>query len=115
MHKPLLAALGGALALSACATSDRGREREPEFVGRTLRVEAANGQVTDLNLRRDGTVVAKFGRQETRGTWDLERRRLCFTWAGSFRECWPYTRPFQRGRTVDITSSRGNQVRVTLR
>lgn len=113
MHKPLLAVLGGALALSACATSGRDRD-EPEFVGRTLRVEAANGQVTDLNLRRDGTVVAKFGRQETRGTWDLERRRLCFTWAGNFRECWPYDRPFKRGRTVDITSSRGNEVEVTL-
>lgn len=112
MHKPLLAALGGAIALTACATSDG--NREPEFVGRTLRIESTGGQVTNLDLHRDGTVVARFGKQETRGTWDLERRQLCFTWAGSFRECWPYRRPFERGRTVDITSSRGNEVRVTL-
>lgn len=112
MHKPLLAALGGTLILTACATTQR--DRTPEFVGRTLKVEAANGQVTNLDLRRDGTVIARFGRQETRGTWERERRQLCFTWAGSFRECWPYRRPFEPGRTVNITSSRGNEVRVTL-
>ena len=114
MHKPVLAALGGALLLSACATG-RDRDEGPEFVGRTLRVEAATGQVTDLSFRRDGTVLAQFGRQETRGRWDLERRQLCFTWAGSFRECWPYTKRFRRGETVALTSSRGNRVRVTMR
>ena len=113
MHKPVLAALGGALILSACATArDPGG---PEFVGRTLRVEAASGQVTDLSFRGDGTVTARFGNQETRGRWELERRQLCFTWAGSFRECWPYTERFERGETVTLTSSRGNRVRVTMR
>ncbi|MBV8687775.1 MAG: hypothetical protein JOZ90_03890 [Alphaproteobacteria bacterium] len=105
-------ALVGA-ALAGCATG-RDDGWQPEFVGRTIRVEAANGQVTNLSFRRDGGVVARFGERETRGDWALERGRLCFTWGGSFRECWPHGRPFRPGRTESIRSDRGNQIRVTL-
>ena len=102
-----------AAALAACATGGRGHE-EPEFVGRSLQVEASTGQVTTLRFSRDGTVVARFGEQETQGRWSLERGELCFTWRQTFRECWPYTQRFREGRTVAIRSDRGNVVRVTM-
>jgi hypothetical protein len=109
-----VASLCLAATLAGCATSRRGPE-EPEFVGRTMRVETAAGQVSTLSFERDGTVVARFGEQETRGRWSLEPRELCFTWRQTFRECWPYTQRFREGRPVSITSDRGNVVRVVLR
>jgi hypothetical protein len=103
-----------AAALAGCATSRRGPE-EPEFVGRSMRVETAAGQVTTLRFARDGTVVARFNERESEGRWSLENRQLCFTWARNFRECWPYTVRFREGRTVSIRSDRGNVVQVTMR
>ena len=109
------------LLLGACSVipgGDRDRDYgppQPEFVGRQMTMVAANGQITTLRFARDGDVTARFGERETKGRWDLERRRLCFTWGGSYRECWPYTSAFERGRTRTVTSDRGNVVRVTLR
>ena len=113
MSRHVAATLCLAAALAGCATGRGGRD-EPEFVGRTLRVEAANGQVTNLRFRRDGDVIARFNDRETVGRWSLERRQLCFTWAGNFRECWPYAERFREDRTVTIRSDRGNIVRVTM-
>ena len=113
MYARFAASLCLVVALGGCATSRRGSE-EPEFVGRTLRVETAAGQVSTLRFERDGTVVARFGEQETQGRWSLEPRELCFTWRQTFRECWPYTQPFRAGRTVAIRSDRGNNVQVTM-
>jgi hypothetical protein len=108
-----ISAIALSLVLAACGG---GREAPaPEFVGRSLRVETAGGQVSNLLFRRDGTVTARFEKGETEGRWELERRRLCFTWRGNFRECWPYDEPFRRGRTTSITSDRGNVVKVTMR
>ena len=113
MPRLLPAAVPLTLLLAGCGG---GREAPaPEFVGRTLRVETKAGQVSNLDFRRDGSVTARFGGGETQGRWKLERRSLCFTWRGDFRECWPYTAPFRRGRTVTLTSDRGNLVKVTLR
>ena len=100
--------------VAGCASGRDDRRAGPEFAGRNMRVETAAGQVSKLSFRRDGRVEARFDGRETKGTWALERRRLCFTWAGSFRECWPYRRPFVVGRTTTITSDRGNVVKVTL-
>ena len=113
MASRVLVSLSIAAALAGCATGRRGPE-EPEFVGRTLRVEAAGGQVTMLRFRRDGTVIASFNERETEGRWSLESRQLCFTWARNFRECWPYTQRFREDRTVSIRSDRGNQIQVTM-
>jgi hypothetical protein len=113
MNCKLLLTVPLALAAAGCV-ADRGREWTPEFVGRTVRVEAANGQVTNLSFDRDGDVVARFGERETRGRWALERDGLCFTWAGNFRECWPHDRAFRTGRTETVRSDRGNTVQVTL-
>jgi hypothetical protein len=119
----LLLPLASALLLAGCGTlgigggdrDDRRGPPAPEFAGRSIEVVAASGQTTRLAFRRDGRVVAHFNGRETEGRWALERRRLCFTWAGNFRECWPYRTRFERGRTRTITSDRGNVVRVTLR
>ncbi|HEY0150323.1 MAG TPA: hypothetical protein VGB70_15145 [Allosphingosinicella sp.] len=117
----LAAPAAAALLLGACSVipgGDRRAERgppAPEFVGRQMSVVAANGQITTLRFRRDGEVTARFGERESQGRWALERRRLCFTWGGTYRECWPYAQPFQQGRTRTIKSDRGNVVRVTLR
>jgi hypothetical protein len=115
------APLAAAMMLGACSVipgGDRNRDYgppPPEFVGRQMTVVAANGGLTTLRFARDGGVTARFGERETQGRWALERRRLCFTWGASYRECWPYAQPFQLGRTRAITSDRGNVVRVTLR
>lgn len=113
MASRAFASLCLAAAVAGCATNRVGSE-EPEFVGRSMRVETAAGQTSTLRFERDGTVVARFGEQETRGRWSLEARELCFTWRQTFRECWPYTQPFRAGRTVPIRSDRGNEVRVTM-
>jgi hypothetical protein len=113
MSRAAVASVCLAAALAGCVAG-RGRS-EPEFVGRELSVEARNGQVSTLRFRGDGNVMARFGERETEGRWALEDRRLCFTWAGNFRECWPREAPFRRGRTVTITSDRGNVVQVTMR
>ena len=115
------APLAAAFLLGACSVipgGDRGSDRgppAPEFVGRQMSVVASNGQTTTLRFAGDGRVTARFNERETAGRWALERGRLCFTWGASYRECWPYTQRFERGRTRTITSDRGNVVRVTLR
>jgi hypothetical protein len=120
MTRHIAVSLCLAASLAGCAMGG-GRERpergseQPEFVGRSLQVVAANDQTTVLRFRRDGTVTARFNERETQGAWSLRRRELCFTWGQTFRECWPYTQPFREGRPVQITSDRGNRVRVTLR
>lgn len=114
MSARLAASLCLAAALAGCATGRRGPE-QPEFVGRTLHVQASSGQVTMLRFSPDGAVTARFGERETEGRWSLEDRQICFTWARNFRECWPYTQRFREGRTVSIRSDRGNVVQVTMR
>ncbi|HEY0043290.1 MAG TPA: hypothetical protein VGB62_01965 [Allosphingosinicella sp.] len=110
---------GLAMMASACSTVVPDRrtpmERMPEFVGRVLTVETAKGQVSTMRFWRDGTVRASFSGKETAGRWDMDGRDLCFTWAGSYRECWPHAQPFRPGRTHSVTSNRGNVVKVTMR
>ena len=105
---PLLAVA----ALAGCVTP-RG-EPLPEFVGRPLSVQAASGQVSTLLLHPDGTVEARFNGKTTAGRWEVRGGNLCYTWGGTYRECWPHTAPFRRGRTETIRSDRGNVVKVTL-
>ena len=115
-HLAISLCLAGTLA--GCAMGggrpERGSE-EPEFVGRTLEVAAANGQTTMLRFRRDGVVTALVNERETEGQWSLRPRELCFTWRQTFRECWPYAERFREDRPVTVTSDRGNVIRVTLR
>ena len=111
--RSLVAVLCGVMLLSGCTTT----RREPagsELVGRTLRMEAASGEVTTLSFQADGSVRAAFQRGSVTGRWQAEGRSLCFFWTGAPRECWPYRNRFERGRTRTVTSDRGNVVRVTM-
>jgi hypothetical protein len=85
-----------------------------ELIGQSLRLETSGGQVSTLRFAENGVVRAQFGGREISGTWVSTGTQLCFAWAGSSRECWPYARPLVRGETVSLTSDRGNVVRVTL-
>jgi hypothetical protein len=102
----------GALLLSGCATLVPG-PRTLNPAGQTLQVIAANGAESRMQFRPDGRVVAAFGERSVTGNWEMEGENLCFRWGQAARECWPYERAFERGRTVTITSDRGNVVRVT--
>jgi hypothetical protein len=101
-------------ALAACVGPGRG-DRGPEFVGRPLRVEAANGALSTLFLRPDGSVEARFNGNATEGRWEFREGMLCYFWKnGSYRECWPHEAPFEPGRTETVRSDRGNVVKVTM-
>ena len=107
-------ALAGLALLAACATTPRGPPPGSELAGRTLRMETARGQVTDLRFRPAGMVRARFDGRSLDGRWEAGRRQLCFFWPRAPRECWPYRAPFERGRTRTLTSDRGNVLRVTM-
>jgi hypothetical protein len=85
-----------------------------ELIGRSIRLETAAGQASTLRFGDNGVVRAQFGSREITGSWVATGTQLCFAWAGSSRECWPYTQPLVPGETVTLTSDRGNVVRVTL-
>jgi hypothetical protein len=86
----------------------------PELYGQALRVDAGGGRVSTMRFAPDGSVQAQFGGQSVNGAWAIANSRLCFSWAGTSRECWPYAVPFVRGQTATLTSDKGNVVRVTL-
>ena len=120
--KARAATLMAAVLLSACSTivppspstalpmSAAGSE----LVGQTRRLETAAGQASTLHFAENGVVHAQFGSQSVQGNWVANNGQICFSWAGTSRECWPYTAHFARGQAVSLTSDRGNQVRVTL-
>ena len=119
MRHTYLAAAAGALALAGCSTlgiSDPRYQAPPgaELVGQRLLVESARGQASTMTFAGDGIVRAAFGTQQATGRWQVLDDQLCFYWGQAPRECWPYAAPFVRGRTVALTSDRGNAVRVTL-
>lgn len=104
-----------ALLLAGCATLGIGDRETPSYspAGQALRVVAANGAASFMQFRNDGTVTARFNNRQINGRWGVQGSNLCFEWPGAPRECWPYAAPFVRGRTVSVTSSRGNRVQVT--
>ena len=116
MGRSLFAALCLGAALTACAAnpSYRPENAAARLVGRSLIVTAASGQVSTLRLADGGAVTASFNGREVAGRWGLEGEQLCFTWSGSFTECWPYAVPLRPGETRRITSSRGNRVQIEL-
>lgn len=116
MQRIIAASLSLTVALAGCAGGGDDRPRTASAVaGRTMQVTAANGQVSTLRFDGDGAVRASFGGRDVQGRWAMEGQKLCFTWAGNFRECWPYADPLRRGETRTITSDRGNRVKVTVR
>lgn len=112
MVRRIVIPLAATAALAGCVTPSG--PRGPEFVDRVLHLEAANGQASTLFLHPDGAVEARYGGKTTAGRWDFRRGMLCYTWNGTYRECWPHTAPFVPGRTETIHSDRGNVIRVTM-
>lgn len=106
--------LAASLALVGCVSVTPRQQPGQELVNRWLRVQPANGPVSSLHFRRNGTVVAGFGRQNVTGRWQVLGQHLCFFWRGAPRECWPYRSQFQRGVARSIISDRGNRLRATL-
>jgi hypothetical protein len=101
--------------LAGCASGGGDRPRSAASIaGQVLQVTAANGQVSTMRFDDDGAVRASFGGRDVSGRWAMEKQRLCFTWGGNFRECWPYATPIRRGETRAITSDRGNVVKVRM-
>ena len=85
-----------------------------ELMDQRVRLQTAAGQVSTLHFAPNGEVHAEFGGRQVTGSWVATTNQLCFAWAGSTRECWPYTAPLRRGQPVSLTSDRGNVVQVTL-
>ena len=106
-------ALFASALLAGCATT-RSPATGTELAGRSLRMETARGEVTILRFREGGRVRADFRGHTLAGRWQAANRRLCFYWTGAPRECWPYRAPFERGRARNVTSDRGNVLRVTM-
>ena len=77
-------------------------------------MQTANGAVSTLSFNEDGSVRAQFGNNSVTGRWQVRGDELCFWWGNAARECWPYPSRFERGRTRNLTSDRGNRVSVTL-
>ena len=119
--KLLVPALMSAALLGAC-TAIPSVEPQPvaalqpgaELMDRQVRLETAAGQTSMLHFAPDGKVHAQFGERQVTGNWVATNGQLCFSWAGTSRECWPYAQPLVPGQTVSLTSDRGNVVRVTL-
>ena len=120
MMKALAAPLLVLATLSACATIvppgpvPVAWTPGSELMDQRVRLQTSGGQVSTLHFARDGQVHAEFGGRQVTGSWVATSNQLCFAWAGSSRECWPYTAPLRRGETVTLTSDRGNVVQVTL-
>ena len=109
---PILASACSIL-LAGCSTIlPRGSDNLSP-AGQTLRVIAANGAESRMQFRSDGRVIAAFGERSVTGQWTMQDEGLCFRWGSAAVECWPYDRPFERGRTVTVTSTRGNVVQIT--
>lgn len=99
--------------LAACSTMVPRTTADINPAGQTLRVVTASGAQSQMQFRPNGQVIATADGQSYTGQWNLQQEGLCFLWTGVPVECWPYSRPFERGRTVTITSTRGNVVQVT--
>lgn len=100
------------IAVSGCSTLvPRTADIGPS--GQTLRVIAAGGGESRMHFRSDGQVTATFDGGSLTGEWNMQDEGLCFRWPQTEVECWPYANGFARGRTVTVTSTRGNTVRVT--
>lgn len=113
-----VASLCALMTLGACSRADQRPVRTipiagSELYGESIRVKASDGRISTMRFSRNGTVTASFGGRELTGRWDVQPRKLCFTW-GAVRDCWPYATHFRRGETVSLKSDRGNVVQVTL-
>jgi hypothetical protein len=66
-----------------------------------------------MQFRSNGQVVASANGRSFTGNWNVQEDGLCFRWGTAPIECWPHAGRSSAGRTVTITSTRGNVVQVT--
>jgi hypothetical protein len=75
-----------------------------EIVGQTVQVQT-NGVMNSITFNADGTATITTPSGTTvPGTWSAANNMLCLS-ANGGQECWPYSRPFQAGQQLALTSS----------
>ncbi len=88
-----------------------------ELSGAVVRVSTLNGRVyNDVHFRADGSALIVIPRRSASisGRWTVQGDQLCLDWPPRGLECWPYRNALEIGRPVDLTSNRGQTVRVTM-
>ena len=109
MRKRSVAALGGALLVSAFAAQGASAQTAwmpgSEITGHAVQVDT-NGAMSTVYFDPGGQarIVSQTGR-EVQGRWTTANQQLCLEAGAGARECWPYQRAFQQGQAVDLTST----------
>ena len=129
MSRTLIAALGGAMLVSAPMAA-----AQPDSVNapiadaqaatvaaaaadRTIRAESLDGLIINtIYLDRDGSlrIIAEEDGATTQGHWFARNNMVCLEWQPRGRECWPFENVAARAQPTVIESDRGQRVRVTL-
>lgn len=109
MKKTSVAALGGALLVSALApagaAAQTGWVPGTEITGHAVRVDAG-GTVNTVYFDPGGTarIISPSG-TEVRGMWSVQNQQLCLMTGANVQECWPYQTAFVAGQPVTLTSN----------
>lgn len=75
-----------------------------EIVGQSVPVQT-NGVVNTIMFNADGTAtITTPSGTMVPATWAAANSQLCLN-ANGGQECWPYSRPFQAGQQISLTSS----------
>ena len=129
MSRTMLAALGGALLVSAPMAA---AQPDPVIApvadaptaavaaaaaDRTIRAESLDGLIINtIYLDRDGSlrIISEEDGATTRGNWFARNNMVCLEWQPRGRECWPFENVAARAQPIVIESDRGQRVRVTL-
>jgi hypothetical protein len=99
-----LSFLGAAFTIPVGAAAAQAWSPGAEFVGQTVQVQT-QGVVNSIYFSPDGraTITAPDG-HAVQGNWSIANNMLCLSAQGA-QECWPYTRPFQPGQQMALTST----------
>lgn len=108
MSKPLLLKVAFAAAAfvapAAAVVAQVGWVPGSEIAGQTVQVQTS-GVVNNIYFGADGTATITSSSGTTvPGTWSAAGGQLCLS-ANGGQECWPYSRPFQPGQQLAMTSS----------
>ena len=129
MSRTMLAALGGAMLVSApIAAAQPDPVNAPAAdaptaavaaaaADRTIRAESLDGLIINtIYLDRDGSlrIISEEDGATTRGNWFARNNMVCLEWQPRGRECWPFENVAARAQPIVIESDRGQRVRVTL-
>ena len=83
-----------------------------EITGQSVQVET-NGVTNTVFFDPGGVArIQTPSGKSVPGTWAAANGQLCLT-TGAAQECWPYSRPFQAGQQITLTSSCNSASRWT--